>query len=384
MTDPNTTMPQPLTGANDAERRGHKKSRFQLSMATRRRLLRIFALAVMLFYTVMTLFPFYVLFIRSFVSTRESADLHLWIPQAAEVNMDAQVGNLSVFYNLDLKDLKDALGIPQTEFLMARTTLRQVSKKYDIPEAEIDKFFAGFYTYNGWKTLLKSTLYGTTFWEALGRTLLVTALSLFFGIILSIFTGYGLAGLQRKDQMFVYNLYLLQMVIPAMLILLPQFLIFQWFFRLFPGYQNPGFMRYGLQLSSIVLINIKGTALSTMIFTAAISAIPKELEDSASIDGASSWQYMRHILLPLLRVPTVSLLVIMLPLIYNQFLEPYVYLDPANSTLLPFTQSAVGQFSTNFQLVYSAIFASIVPLVIVYLMFRRMFVEGVMSGAIKG
>jgi raffinose/stachyose/melibiose transport system permease protein len=174
------------------------------------------------------------------------------------------------------------------------------------------------------------------------------------------------------------------MVIPAMLILLPQFLIFQWFFRLFPGYNDPGATRWGLQLLSIILINIKGTALSTMIFTAAISAVPKELEDSASIDGASSWQYVRYILLPLLKVPIVSIIVIMLPLIYNQFLEPYVYLDPANTTLLPFIQSAVGQFSTNFQLIYSAILASVLPLVLVYLMFRRFFVEGVMAGAIKG
>jgi raffinose/stachyose/melibiose transport system permease protein len=83
-------------------------------------------------------------------------------------------------------------------------------------------------------------------------------------------------------------------------------------------------------------------------------------------------------------VPIVSLIVIQMPLIYNQFLEPYVYLDPANSTLLPFTQSAVGQFSTNFQVIYSAIFASVVPMVIVYLLFRRLFVEGVMAGAIKG
>jgi ABC-type glycerol-3-phosphate transport system permease component len=353
-------------------------------MSRRRKLLRAFALTVMLLYTGLTLFPFYTLFVRSFVSTKDSAEFHLWIPKADEVNMDAQVGNLSVFYKLDTKELKEELGIPQTEFLGARTTLRQLSEKYDIPEEEIRDYFSGFYTYNGWKTLLTSDLYGTNFWETLARTLLVTGLSVFFGIILSIFTGYGLAGLQRRDQMFVYNIYLLQMVIPAMLILLPQFLMFQWFFKLFPGYDNVEGVRYGLQLGAIVLINIKGTALSTMIFTAAISGIPKELEESAMIDGASSWQYVRHILLPLLKVPIVSLIVIMLPLVYNQFLEPYVYLDPANATLLPFVQSAVGQFSTNFQLIYSAILASIVPLVLVYLMFRKWFVEGVMAGAIKG
>jgi raffinose/stachyose/melibiose transport system permease protein len=174
------------------------------------------------------------------------------------------------------------------------------------------------------------------------------------------------------------------MVIPAMLILLPQYLLIQWFYNLIPGYADEGVVRTVLQLFSIVLINIKGTALSVMIFTAAISSIPKEIEDSAMIDGASSWQYIRHILLPLLKVPIVSLIVIMLPLIYNQFLEPYVYLDPKNSTLLPFTQSAVGQFSTNYQVIYSAIFASVVPIILVYLLFRRFFVEGVMAGAIKG
>jgi len=354
------------------------------NMRNRRRLVRTVAVIVMLVYTVVTLFPFYALTIRSFVSTKDSADLHLWIPKADEVQMNAQVGNLSVFYDLDLRDLKDALGIPQTAFLMSRTTLAEVATKYNIPEQKIKDFFAGFYTYNGWRTLLTGDLYGTTFWAALARTLLITAVSLTLAIVLSIFTGYGLSGLKRRDQMIVFNVYLLQMVIPAMLILLPQFLIVQWVFKLIPGYSEPGNLRWGLQLFSIVLINIKGTALSTMIMVAAISGIPKEIEDSAHIDGASSLQYIRYILLPLLKVPVVSLIVIMLPLIYNQFLEPYVYLDTANTTLLPFIQNAVGQFSTNFQLIYSAILASVIPLVIVYLLFRRFFVEGVMAGAIKG
>ena len=355
-----------------------------LSMSARKRLLRIFALTVMTIYSIVTIFPFYALFVRSFVPTKESAELHLWLPEVQEVSLDAQVGNLSVFYDLDLKDMKEALGIPQSEFIMSRTTLRQISEKYNIPEEEIRDFFAGFYRYNGWKTLLTGDLYGTSFWGALARTLIVTLVALGVLIFLSILTGYGLAGLRRKYQMAVYNIYLLQMVIPAMLILLPQYMLIQWFFQLFPGYQDEGTVRTVLQLFSIILINIKGTALSVMIFTSAISGIPSEIEDSAMIDGASSWQYIRYILLPLLKVPIVSLIVIMMPLIYNQFLEPYVYLDPRNSTLLPFIQSAVGQFSTNYQVIYSAIFASVVPMVLVYLLFRRFFVEGVMAGAIKG
>jgi ABC-type glycerol-3-phosphate transport system permease component len=355
-----------------------------LTIGRRRQLLRVFALVVMIVYTVLTIFPFYALFVRSFVPTKESAELHLWLPEVEEVSMSAEVGNLAVFYDLDLTDMKEALGIPLTEFLMARTTLQEVVEEYNIPEEEMKKFFAGFYRYNGWNTLLLGDLYGTTFWAVLGRTLLITVVSLVVLIVLSIFTGYGLAGLRRRDQMAVYNIYLLQMVIPTMLILLPQYQMMQWIFGLFPTYGEKGLLRWALQLLAIVLLNIKGTALSTMIFTSAISGIPRDLEDSAMIDGASRWQYVRHILFPLLKVPIVSLIVIQMPLIYNQFLEPYVYLDPANSTLLPFIQSAVGQFSTNFQVIYSAIFASVVPMVIIYVIFRRFFVEGVMAGAIKG
>ena len=82
-----------------------------LGLAGRRRLLRIFALVVMTIYSILTIFPFYALFVRSFVSTKDSADLHLWIPQADEVPMESQVGNLAVFFDLDLNDFKEAMGI---------------------------------------------------------------------------------------------------------------------------------------------------------------------------------------------------------------------------------------------------------------------------------
>lgn len=355
------------------------------SMSRRKLALRVFATAVMVVYTIVTIFPFYALFVRSFVATKDASELHLWIPEAREVPMEAEVGNLSVFYQLDLRDLKRAVGIPEDEYLMARMTLGEMAEQYSIPEQEIKDFFEGFYTYNGWMTLLREELQGTTFWAALLRTVLITGVSLVLLTVLSIFTGYGLAGLRRKDQMAVYNLYLLQMVIPIMLIILPQYQLFQYVFNLVPDYARQGsFVRAALQLLAMILINIKGTALTTMIFVAAIGTIPKDLEDSAMIDGASRMQYVRHILLPLLKVPIISMIVIQLPLFYNQFLEPYVYLDPSNSTLLPFIQSTSGQFSTNFQVIYAGVFASVVPLIVIYLIFRRFFVEGVMAGAIKG
>ena len=121
-----------------------------------------------------------------------------------------------------------------------------------------------------------------------------------------------------------------------------------------------------------------------MIFTSAISAIPQDLEDSALIDGASRFQYLHYVLLPLLKVPIASLTVIMLPAFWNQFLEGYVYLDMNNTTVLPLIQGISGQFSTNYQMIYTGVFVSVVPLVCVYLIFRQFFIRGVMAGAVKG
>jgi raffinose/stachyose/melibiose transport system permease protein len=169
-----------------------------------------------------------------------------------------------------------------------------------------------------------------------------------------------------------------------MLIILPQFLIVQRLIGILPNSDAPGFSRNLGQILSVILLNVQGGALTTMIYTSAISAIPKELEESAMIDGASRWKYFTKILFPLLRVPMAVVIVVMLPAIWNQFLQPYVYLDAGNTTLLPFIQQYTGQYTTNFQVIYTGVFISVLPLVIVYVVFRRWFISGVMAGAVKG
>jgi raffinose/stachyose/melibiose transport system permease protein len=121
-----------------------------------------------------------------------------------------------------------------------------------------------------------------------------------------------------------------------------------------------------------------------MVYTAYISSIPKDLEEAAEIDGASTWQYLRHILLPLLKVPIASLTIIVLPALWNDFMGPYIYLDQDNTTLLPLIQSYTGTYTTNYQVSYTGIFISIIPLVLIYILFRNWFIRGAMSGAIKG
>jgi ABC-type glycerol-3-phosphate transport system permease component len=368
-----------LAAASGLPGKAGRKRGPALGYFSRRRLFLTFSVVVMLVYSLLTLFPFYVLFVRTFVSTRESATLHLWIPEAKPVYMEADLGNLATYYNLDLKKIKADLGI--TGRVGTGKSLQQLAEEYNIPPERFMEYFKSFDVYNGWISML---LANSNYWLALGRSVVITTASLVGLIVLSIFTGYGLAGLRRRDQMFIYNLYVLQMVIPTMLIIVPQFVLVQWIQALIPGTHTAGATRYVTQIISLIVLNIKGGALSTMIFTAAISAIPQDLEDSAMIDGASRFDYFRYVLLPLLRVPIASLTVIMLPFFWNQFLEGYVYLDSGNTTVLPLVMAVSSEFTTNYQMIYTGVFVSIIPLVCVYLIFRRLFIRGVMAGAVKG
>ncbi len=350
-----------------------------LTYTRRKQLVMVALITFMVVYSLVTIFPFYVLFVRTFVGSKDSGDLHLWIPPQQDITLEAGIGNLGVQYNLDIKKVKQDLGIKG--YVNPQSTLAEIAQQFNIPPEKIQDYFRGYGTYNGWINLL---LRGPNYWLALVRTIVITVASLIGLNVLGIMTGYGLAGLRRRDQIFIYNLYILQMVIPPMLIIIPQFLLVQSFQKLIPGTDLPGSTRYAAQLLSVILLNIKGGALSTLIFTAAVSAIPRELEESAQIDGASRLQYFRHILLPLMKVPIATVTVIMLPTLWNQFLEGFVYLDPANTTVLPLIQAIGGQYAVNYQMVYTGVFVSVLPLVLVYLVFRRFFVAGALAGAIKG
>ena len=206
--------------------------------------------------------------------------------------MEAEIGNLAVNYNIDIKKLKADLGIKG--YLNPRQSLAVIAEKNNIPIERFERYFRGFGTFNGWITLLGRDDY----WKALGRTAVTTVLGIALLCFLSMLTGYGLAGLRRRDQMVVYNVYLLQMVIPTVLIIIPQFLLIQALISLVPGSDKPGMARSIAQLGTLVLIFIKGGALSTMIFTTSINQIPQELEESAQLDGASRMGYFWSVLVP--------------------------------------------------------------------------------------
>ncbi len=322
-------------------------------------------MAVLALYTAVTLCPFYFLFVRSFVPTVESTRFHAWIPPQQEFDLNARFGNMATFYNLDVAKFKRTMGI--TGFMNMNLTVRQIAEQYGIPEARMKEYFQPFYLFNGWYIVLHSAQFYRSFVATVG----VTAVSIILGTLLGSATGLGLSHFRRRWQSMVYTLYLLQMVIPMALTMLPSYMIVR-----------------ALRLTNTYLVlvfgAISGGALSTMIFTSAATAIPTEIRESLKVDGGGMLTYYWDILLPLIKPAIGTYSLIMLPQVWNSLMGSLLYNKPEKYLLMAFINALAGTYATNYQAIYAGLMMSVLPLLVVYVLFQRLFVRAALAGAIKG
>jgi multiple sugar transport system permease protein len=116
-----------------------------------------------------------------------------------------------------------------------------------------------------------------------------------------------------------------------------------------------------------------------------MKTIPKEISESAMVDGASVWRHYWSVILPLLRPPLASLAVLMTTWIYNDFFWALVLMStdkkrPITSGLGRLT----GEFVTDYNLLAAGAMIAAVPTLIVFLVLRRQFVSGLTLGSTKG
>jgi len=321
---------------------------------------------ILIFYSVITIIPFYFLGVRSLIPTSKSGEFHFLPPELEGFNMESTFGNMATYYSIDLKRVKNDLGI--SGYINPNSTFNQISEKYHIPPEKIKKYFRPYLKYNGWLTIL----YDKRFIQSVIMTVVITISSIAIGGMLSIMTASVLARFKKKWHRWIYSIFMLQMIISPVVIIIPTYIIMGRYLGLSNSYV------------ALFLQFIKGGAIPIMIFTAYISGIPETIEDSVKIDGGNRLQYFVYILLPLTKVPFASFTAIMFPLIWNDLLQGLVFLKPEKYTLIPMVNSLQGTYSTNYQAIYAGLSVSIIPIVILYIVFQDLFVKSSLSGAIKG
>lgn len=123
---------------------------------------------------------------------------------------------------------------------------------------------------------------------------------------------------------------------------------------------------------------------SVMLFTAFLRSVPEELEESARLDGASTWQVFRRVIFPLVAPMSATVAIFSFLASWNDFMMPSLIIADATQQTLPVLQSVFQtQFSSNYNVAFASYLMAMAPAVIVYLFTQRWVMAGVTQGAIK-
>lgn len=129
-----------------------------------------------------------------------------------------------------------------------------------------------------------------------------------------------------------------------------------------------------------------GAPMATFIYYNFMKTIPAEIDESAMIDGATTFRTFRSIIFPLLKSVTATVVVLDVMWIWNDFLLPLLMVNgsPKTKTLVLAAYNFVGQLNTKWHYALAAMALALLPSVIFFIFLQKYIVEGVVAGSIKG
>ncbi|HIQ89194.1 TPA: carbohydrate ABC transporter permease [Candidatus Galligastranaerophilus faecipullorum] len=209
------------------------------------------------------------------------------------------------------------------------------------------------------------------------NSFIVAAFTVVLNLILSAMAAYPLARMEFAGKKIAFFAVLATIMVPFQAIMLPVYII-TLKLNLVDSYGIiPGFM--GMILPFAV------NAFGIFLLRQAFLSIPKELEESAVVDGCSSWQIFFRILLPMIK-PSLAVLAIFTFIgSWGDFLWPSIVLTNEKLFTLPVgINNLQGAFSANYRLIAAGSMISIVPIVVFFVSLQKYFISGANEGAVKG
>ena len=206
------------------------------------------------------------------------------------------------------------------------------------------------------------------------NSLVATTGSTLLGLILSAMTAYVLARYPFRGSGLLYVLYMSSMMVPFVLALIPLFFLMN---------------SFHLINKPIGLILVYGSSLlafGIFVLVGFFKSLPKELEESSVIDGASYYGTFFRVMLPLSQPGLITLAIVNVLNIWNEYIIGTILINDPRMYTLP-VEIAVMQKEMQYRTEWGPLFAgllfTIVPVLIVYMVFQRKIASGITAGAIK-
>ena len=209
------------------------------------------------------------------------------------------------------------------------------------------------------------------------NTLIVAALSVAGTLLSSSLAAYAFARIPFRGRGVLFAITLATMMVPFPVIMVPSFAIFRWI-----GEHTP--LQMLGTLRPLWLPMWLGNAFNIFLLRQFFRTIPQELSDAARIDGCSELGIYWRIILPLSR-PALSVVALFTFLYaWNDFLGPLVYIQrPSQFTLALGLQTFQSQSGTQWHLLMAATAIVIAPVVVLFLLAQRTFIEGIATTGLK-
>ncbi len=209
--------------------------------------------------------------------------------------------------------------------------------------------------------------------RAFFNNILISAVSIFFIVIIGSIAAYPLSRYRTPLNKFVYTLFISCMIVPPLAIFVPLYK-FQVEIHALNTYWGIVLLHLTFQLP-----------ITIFLFTGFIGTLPRELDEAAMIDGCSRFGIFFKILLPLLKPITAAVIILTGVAIWNDYQFSLFFLQKNDMQTITVALSRFfGQFSNNTNWVAAGSLLAAFPITIVYLFLQKYFIHGLSSGAVKG
>jgi multiple sugar transport system permease protein len=201
-----------------------------------------------------------------------------------------------------------------------------------------------------------------------------TLLMIFFRVVCACLTatmaGYAFGRLTFPGKKVLFSLVLIQMMVPSQIFIIPQYLMIS---KL--GMLNT---QFGLVFPGVV------TAFGTYLLKTGYEGLPKDLEEAAGIDGCNIGQKFLKIMMPLTRSSMVSLGIFTAVFAFKDLMWPMIVCTKAETTTLSAALAKMqGQYSSDYPSMMAAATLAVLPMVVIYVIFQKQFVEGIATSGGK-
>jgi raffinose/stachyose/melibiose transport system permease protein len=205
------------------------------------------------------------------------------------------------------------------------------------------------------------------------NSIIVTGASLVLTLIIGALAAYILSRFQFRLKLAVMGLFLLGMLIPVHSTLVPLFIVMNKIDLL---------NTYGALILPYVAFELP---IAIFIIQAYMNTFPKEIEEAAHLDGMGYWGTFLKIMLPLSAPALSTVGILALLRFWNDFSFALVFISKPELKTLPLSlsQFATG-YMTDYELTMAALTIAVIPTIILYLIFQRSIMQGMVAGAVKG